>query len=112
MKDAADLNNPALQALFEKASPINHVTSDDPLVYMFFNQSSAPLPVGCTGQQYIQLLMQKLDSLGIECVMRLREQTNQTPVDEYARFFFKHLTGREQPEDTKLLKQKIEVPKW
>jgi len=80
--------------LFEEASPINHATADDPPVYMYFNQPNVPLPPGCFGDQYVHhpglgfILKEKLDQLGVPCVLHLREETpGGTPFDEYVAFF-------------------------
>ncbi|MFC1627521.1 hypothetical protein ACFL3H_00230, partial [Gemmatimonadota bacterium] len=80
--------------LFEEASPINHATADDPPVFMYFNQPNVPLPPGCFGDQYVHhpalgyILKEKLDQLGVPCVLLLREETpGGTPFDEYVVFF-------------------------
>jgi acetyl esterase/lipase len=69
-------DSPRLQKLYEEASPINFVTSDDPPVIMFYAEPDAPLPRDAKAGQGIhhprfgQALKSKLDTLGIECIVR------------------------------------------
>ena len=71
-----DLDSPRIHKLFEEASPINYVTSDDPPVILFYAEPNAPLPADAKPGQGIhhprfgQALKSKLDPLGIECVLR------------------------------------------
>jgi acetyl esterase/lipase len=79
MRDDKDLNRPELIRLFEDASAINHVTQDDPPLYLYYPQANEPLPVNSTGQQHIHhpkfgpFLKEKTDKLGLETVLKLRE---------------------------------------
>ena len=64
------------QKLFEEASPINYVTSDDPPVILFYAEPDAPLPPDAKAGQGIhhprfgKALKSKLDPLGVECILR------------------------------------------
>lgn len=79
MENDRDLNRPELIALFEDASIINHATSDDPPVYLYYPQENKPLSPNSTGQQHIHhpkfgfFLKDKTDKLGLETVLKLRE---------------------------------------
>jgi acetyl esterase/lipase len=79
MSDDKDLNRPELTKLFEDASAINHATPDDPPLYLYYPQANEPLPVNSTGQQHIHhpkfgpFLKAKTDKLGLETVLKLRE---------------------------------------
>jgi len=95
MKDASDIDDPKFHPLFVEASPINHATKDDPPVLAYYRQANQPLPPNSSGRQHIHhpkfglLLKKKLDELGVECVLRLREDyPGGAPIDEYAKFFF------------------------
>ena len=79
MRDDKDLNRPELIRLFEDASAINHVTEDDPPLYLYYPQANEPLPVNSAGKQHIHhpkfgpFLKEKTDKLGLESVLKLRE---------------------------------------
>jgi acetyl esterase len=98
MKEASDIDDPKFHPLFVEASPINHATKDDPPVLAYYPQANQPLPPNSSGKQHIHhpkfglLLKKKLDELGVECVVRLREDCpGGAPVDEYVKFFFDKL---------------------
>jgi acetyl esterase len=65
--------------LFEEASPINHVSAGDPPVFLFYSESKGELPADAPPGRGIHhplfgtYLKQKLDPLGIECVLRHRD---------------------------------------
>jgi len=79
MKNDKDLNRPELIKLFEDASIINHARPDDPPLYLYYPQANEPLPPNSTGRQHIHhpkfgsLLKEKTDRLGLEVVLKLRE---------------------------------------
>lgn len=93
----ADVSNPRFFPLFEDASPITHLTADDPPVFLYYPQPNEPLPKNSSPQQYIHHpgfgfhLKEKMDALGIECTLRLREQSPHFPDDEIVAFFRRHL---------------------
>jgi acetyl esterase/lipase len=76
IKSDAEADSPRARHLFEQASPINYVTSDDPPVIMFYAEPDAPLPSDAKPGQGIHhprfgwALKTKLDPIGIECVVR------------------------------------------
>jgi acetyl esterase/lipase len=79
MHTAADVNNPDYHPLFIDASPINHLTRDDVPVMLYYSQADKPLKENATGKEYIHhprfghLLKEKMDRLGIMCVLKLRK---------------------------------------
>lgn len=96
MKGPDDIHDKKFHQLFEDASPINHLTKDDPPVFFHYNQANTPLPENSRGNQHIHhprfglVLKEKMDKLGIECTVRLKEESPQFPVEEVAGFFFRH----------------------
>jgi acetyl esterase len=102
MQSAKDVDDPKFHPLFEESAPINHATADDPPVLLFYPQPSDPLPPNSSGGQHIHhpkfgfALKEKLDKLGVECVVKLREDYppatgRVSPVDDYVAFFFDKL---------------------
>jgi Tol biopolymer transport system component len=94
MNGPEDIQNPEFFPLFEKASPINYASSDDPPVYMYYPQPNLPLPPNSTGSQHIHhpkfgiVLKEKLDNLGVECILKFRKDyPDGHPFDEYVKFF-------------------------
>ncbi|MCU0918117.1 MAG: alpha/beta hydrolase [Planctomycetes bacterium] len=79
MRDDKDLTRPELIQLFEDASIINHATRDDPPLYLYYPQANEPLPANSPGNRHIHhpefgsLLKEKTDKLGLEVVLKLRE---------------------------------------
>lgn len=79
MERIEQLEDPRFHTLFEAASAINHATPDDPPVLLTYPQPNAELPPNPPGSLYIHhpkfgfLLKERLDELGVECVLKLRE---------------------------------------
>jgi len=104
MESAADVDDPKFHPLFEEASPINHATADDPPVMLYYPQANRPLPPDSNEKEHIHhpkfgfVLKQKLDKLGVECVVKLREDYGEQaarggPVADYVKFFVEKLGG-------------------
>ncbi len=102
MADASDVADPRFHPLFEEASAINHTTADDAPVMLFYPQANDPLPPNSPGSQHIHhpkfgfVLKEKLDALGVECVLKLREDyppgaPGGGPVQDYVKFFLAKL---------------------
>jgi acetyl esterase/lipase len=76
---ADEIDTPKAHKLYEEASAINHVTKDDPPVFMFYSGDKGPLPADAKPGQGIhhpkfgEALKEKLDPLKIECVLRHRD---------------------------------------
>jgi len=98
MKTAEDVDDPRFHPLFEEASPINHASAGDPPVMLFYPQANETLEPNSPGSKHIHhpkfgfALRDKMDKLGIECVLLLREdQPRGVPVDKYVEFFLDKL---------------------
>jgi len=101
MASAADVDDPKFHPLFEEASAINHASKDDPPILLYYPQANTPLPANSSGKAHIHhpkfgfVLKEKLDKLGVECVVKLREdyagKGPAGPVDDYVKFFLAHL---------------------
>lgn len=75
-----EVDTPKAFKLYEAASPINRLTRDDPPVYAFYLEARGPLPPNAKPGQGIHhinfglRLKQKMDQLGIECIIRHRDE--------------------------------------
>ncbi len=76
IKSDAEANSPRIHKLFEEASPINYVSSDDPPAILFYAEPDAPLPAdakpgnGIHHPRFGKALKAKLEPLGVECILR------------------------------------------
>ena len=98
--------SPRIHKLFEEASPINYVTSDDPPAILFYAEPDKPLPADAKPGQGIhhprfgRVLKSKLDPLGIECIVRLWADypAKEDPVEDMCRdmtgFFARQFQSR------------------
>lgn len=99
MTTPRDRSNPKLFPLFEESSPITHLTADDAPIFLYYSQANEPLPKNSTPQQHIHhpkfgvVLKEKMDELGIECTLCLREQSPTFPDAEVAAFFVRHFSA-------------------
>jgi acetyl esterase len=65
--------------LYEQASPITYLTKDDPPVWLIYDEADAPIPAdakpgtGIHHPKFGKYLKEKMDALGIECALHLRE---------------------------------------
>lgn len=91
----ATRDSPEAHRRFEAASAINYLTRDDPPVYAFYSEARV-LPADAKPGQGIHhinfglRLKEKMDALGIECVVRHRDQ-GANPDLEMVEFFARHL---------------------
>jgi len=91
----ADVDTPAAHQLFEAASPLSYVSSDDPPVILFYTEPNAPLPAdaqpgdGIHHPRFGEALKSRLDPFGIECVQRQRE--NSPRRDETKKAMFREM---------------------
>lgn len=85
MRTAEDVDDPRYHPLFHDASSINHLTRDDVPVMLYYSQADKPLKPDSHGGEHIHhprfghLLKAKMDGLGIQCVMKLREDYKKSP---------------------------------
>lgn len=71
-----ELDSPRAIAMYQEASPLTHVTADDPPVFMFYTEPKGPLPANAKPGQGIhhpkfgEALHDKMTPLRLECVLR------------------------------------------
>jgi acetyl esterase/lipase len=76
----SDLETPRTHKLYEEASPINHVSSDDPPVVLFYKEPNQPLMptdkpgAGIHHPRFGTALKSKLDPLGVECFVHHHDE--------------------------------------
>jgi acetyl esterase/lipase len=76
VKTDADATSSETHRLYEEASPLNHVSADDPPVILFYSEPNSPLPVDARPGQGIHhprfgaALKARLSPLGVECLLR------------------------------------------
>ncbi len=91
----ADFDTPAAHRLFEDASAITHLTRDDAPVLAFYSEPRGPVPADArpgTGIHHINFgikLKERMDKLGIECVIRHSDEKPEVAAESVA-FFLKH----------------------
>ena len=100
---SAESDTPRIQRLYEEASPLNHVSADDPPVILFYSEPNAPLsPSARPGEgihhpRFGAALKAMLDPLGVECILRHnddyrgQEHPVQAMYHDLVGFFAKHL---------------------
>ncbi len=95
----ADFDTPRARKIFAEGSAIEHVTAEAPPVLMFYTRRNIPptpdldASYGIHHPKFGQVLKEKLESLGIECVLRSRENYPDCPDEQMAEAF-----GREAVE--------------
>ena len=96
---ADELDTPKAHKLYEAASPITHLTKDDPPVYAFYNEARE-LPMDAKpgdGIHHINFglrVKERMDKLGIECVVRHQDE-GADPAKEVVAFLVKHLKPKD-----------------
>jgi acetyl esterase len=90
-----ELETPKAYKLYEAAAPINYLTRDDPPVYAYYAEARV-LPANAkdgAGIHHINFglrLKERMDKLGIECIVRHRDEGANAD-QEMVAFFAKHL---------------------
>lgn len=92
---ADEIDTPKAHKLYEAASAINYLTKDDPPVYAFYSEARKLPPDAKPGQGIHHInfglkLKEKMDSLGIECVVRHRDEGAKAD-EETVKFLVKYL---------------------
>ena len=95
---SAQRGTPEADRRFEAASAINYLTRDDPPVYAYYSEAreSATSTKDGQGIHHINLgykLKERMDALGIECVVRHRDEGAKNEPEAIA-FLAKHLLGK------------------
>jgi acetyl esterase len=92
----AEAGAPEGQKLFREASPITHLTPDDPPVWAIYTVPDKPLTAESTTSDAIhhpnfgKILKEEMDKLGIECRLRHRDD-GQTINGDLTNFLLKYL---------------------
>jgi len=100
VEDLADLQTPEKQAELQEASPISHLTADDPPVRMQYSLPADRLDENATPSQVAHhplhgvYLKQKMDALGIESVL-IYPGNEEDPYGGMVGFFRAKLLGEE-----------------
>jgi len=103
---------PELRSRFRDGSPIHFATPDAPPVIQFYSWASTPadqdMPMGqgIHHPRFGEVLKEKLDSFGIECILRTRDDFPDFQEDafwtsfapEAVRFLSRHFEMKDQPE--------------
>jgi acetyl esterase/lipase len=91
---------PEVRKLASDASVINHLTKDDPPVFMIYNEPDAPLAndsepgAGIHHPKFGQILKEKMDALGIESVYRhVKDGKSPSPFEHFHEWAQQHLLG-------------------
>jgi acetyl esterase/lipase len=94
---AEEIDTPKAYTLYEKASPINYLNAGDPPVFAFYagNRNDPPPSNGKPGDgihhiNFGTYLKEKMDKLGIECVIRARDDQGD-PIEQMVNFLVKYL---------------------
>jgi acetyl esterase len=80
IQSEADFSSPKTLRLYEDASPVNHASSDDPPVILFYKEPNTPLPAdskpgyGIHHPRFGTALKSKLDPLGVECIVHHHDE--------------------------------------
>ena len=109
VKNAADSLKPSpeLKARYDESSAVTLLSTDDPPLYMVYNEADGPLPKTAKPGQGIhhpnfgRQLKEKMDSLGIENVMVYApdERGRNTPREMFEFFRQKFATADAKPRD-------------
>ncbi len=92
-----ELDSPRAHKLYEAASAINYLTRDDPPAWLHYSEPKGSLPADAAPGQGIHhpnfgtFLKKKLDALGIECLVRHRDDGGNAD-RELVEFFRKHFS--------------------
>lgn len=85
--------------IFEEASPVNHLSKDDPPVLLIYSEPDVPLPAdakpgaGIHHPRFGFYLKERMDKLGIECTVRILDTPEKRAEAPrlLAEFFRRHL---------------------
>lgn len=89
-----EFDTPRAKKIFAEASAINYVSKDAPPVFLWYPMPNAPMTTeldanaGIHHPKFGHVLKEKMDKLGVECVVRFREDLPDLSPDKIrARFF-------------------------
>ncbi|MFQ5810760.1 MAG: alpha/beta hydrolase fold domain-containing protein [Armatimonadota bacterium] len=103
-----ELDTPKAHTLYDEAAAITYLTADDPPVFLFYTFAMTDVPMAADADpghvihhpQFGVVLKERMEGLGIECVLRLAEDYDCAPEElgqrgfrDAARFFVERLAG-------------------
>jgi acetyl esterase len=98
-----DFEKPEVRKLAADATVINHLTKDDPPVFMIYDEPDAPLTqnsapgTGIHHPKFGHILKEKMDALGIEAVYRhMSDGQSPNPAQHFHEWAKAHLLGSEK----------------
>jgi len=80
IKSDSDVDSPKTHRLYEDASALNHASTDDPPVILFYKEPDEPLPpnakpgAGIHHPRFGAALKSKLDRLGVQCILHHHDE--------------------------------------
>ena len=80
--------SPLAKKVFAEASAINYVSKDSPPVFLWYPTPNLPMTENLSPNQGIhhprfgEILKEKMDNLGVECVVRFREDFPDLPIED------------------------------
>lgn len=97
--ETEDMSTPKLKEMIKEASPLHHLTKDDPPVWMIYTVAQKPQTDETTVSDAIHhpnfgvVLKDEMDKLKIECKLRHKDD-GKTVNDDVVAFFIKHFKGK------------------
>jgi acetyl esterase/lipase len=103
VKSVTELNTPEKQKLIDDASPLHHVTKDDPPTFLLYGSplGGTPFPpetspnISIHHPEFGVMLKEKLDALGIENTLQTKDDGSDPQL--MWKFVFKHLKPESAP---------------
>jgi acetyl esterase/lipase len=92
-----EFETPRAKRIFAEASAINYVSRDAPPVFLWYPLPNLPMTpdldanAGIHHPKFGQVLKEKMDQLGVECILRFREDLPGLPPEEISKRFFGEL---------------------
>ena len=88
------VKDPKYVQAFGEASPINHLTADDPPVFLEYGRDGPITPKSTHGFVIHHAILgtklkEAMDKIGVECVVRIAGKANQDPYENKLDFFFR-----------------------
>lgn len=81
-----ELQTPRAFRLFEEASPITYLTTDDPPTFLYYNEPDEPLPpdakpgYGIHHPRFGRLLLERAQPLGVQVIVRHEQDYGENPL--------------------------------
>lgn len=92
-----EFDSPRARKMFAEASAMNYVSKDAPPVFLWYSTPNLPMTPDLSNGQGIhhpifgKVLKEKMDTLGVECLVRLREDFQDLPPEAVSERFHNEL---------------------